>query len=126
MIAIDTSSLVAYLAGENADDTNAVDDALGHKAALLPPVVLTELLSARNLERSVRETLLAIPMLDVTEGYWERAGLLRARLLSRRLKARLADTLIAQSCMDHGVALITRDRDFRQFAKHGGLRVVPE
>lgn len=125
MIAIDTSSIVAYLSGEQAADTDAVDDALGHKAALIPPVVLTELLSAGNLERKVRETLLAIPMLDLTDGYWERAGLLRAHLLSRRYKARLADTLIAQSCIDHQVALITRDSDFRHFVKYGGLRVVP-
>jgi predicted nucleic acid-binding protein len=126
VIAIDTSSLVAYLSGEQAADSDAVDDALGHKAALLPPVVLTELLSARNLARDLKETILAIPMLDITDGYWERAGLLRAHLMSRRYKARLADTLIAQSCLDHQVALITRDRDFRHFAEHGGLRVVPE
>jgi hypothetical protein len=125
VIALDTSSIVAYLAGEQAEDTDAVDDALGHKAALIPPVVLTELLGTGKLGRDVRDALLAIPMLDLTEGYWERAGNLRARLLSRRYKARLADTLIAQSCLDHQVALITRDRDFRYFAKYGGLRVVP-
>jgi predicted nucleic acid-binding protein len=126
VIAIDTSSIVAYLSGEQTADTEAVDDALGHKAAFIPPIVLTELLSARNLPRDLRETLLAIPMLDLTDGYWERAGLLRAHLLSRRYKARLADTLIAQSCLDHQVALITRDRDFRHFARYGGLRLVPE
>jgi len=31
----------------------------------------------------------------------------------------LADTLIAQICIDHDVPLITRDKDFRHFAKHG-------
>jgi predicted nucleic acid-binding protein len=34
---------------------------------------------------------------------------------------RLADTLIAQSCIDHHVPLITRDVDFRHFAKLGML-----
>lgn len=124
MIALDTSSIVAYLAGDRATDTDAADEAIQHKAAVLPPVVLTELLSARGLDRPTRDTLLRLPRLDVLEGYWERAGLLRAALHSRGIKARLADALIAQSCLDHDIALITRDRDFRHFARHGGLRLL--
>ena len=54
----------------------------------------------------------------------ERAGILRARLHAHRLTFRLADSLIAQSCLDHNLALITRDRDFRHFAQHGGLRLA--
>lgn len=125
MIALDTSSIVAYLAGDAAPDTEAADAALEHKSAALPPVVLTELLSASNLQRAGREVLLALPLLELTDGYWERAGLLRARLRTHGFKARLADVLIAQSCLDHGVGLITRDRDFRHFSKHAGLRLVP-
>jgi predicted nucleic acid-binding protein len=41
-----------------------------------------------------------------------------------KLRARLPDALIAQSCIDHDVALITRDRDFRYFAKYCGLRLA--
>lgn len=125
MIALDTSSLVAYLAGDEASDTDAADAAIEHKSAVLPPIVLTELLSASNLERAARQTLLALPLLALVDGYWERAGLLRATLLAHGLKARLADVLIAQSCLDHRVGLITRDRDFRHFAKHAGLRLSP-
>lgn len=125
MTALDTSTLVAYLAGDSAPDTDAADTAIAHKAAVLPPVVLAELLSVPGLERSVRDTLLELPLLDVLDGYWARAGLLRARVRARGFKARLADSLIAQSCLDHHVGLITRDRDFRHFAKHGGLTLSP-
>ncbi len=38
---------------------------------------------------------------------------------------RMADALIAQSCLDHDVALVTRDRDFRNFARAAGLRRLP-
>lgn len=34
-------------------------------------------------------------------------------MLSLRKKARLADTLIAQLCLDHQLPLITRDSDFK-------------
>ena len=65
-----------------------------------------------------------IPLLDVTSGFWERAGRLRSRLVARKRRARLADTLIAQSCLDNDLALITRDRDFRAFAEIAHLKIV--
>jgi predicted nucleic acid-binding protein len=37
------------------------------------------------------------------------------QLRAKELKAKLADTLIAQLCIDHEMPLITRDRDFFTF-----------
>ncbi len=90
--------------------------ALEHAQAALPPVVLTELLSDPKVSESVKDLFMQLPVLEVTDGYWHRAGVLRARLLARRRRARLADTLIAQSCLDHDLPLVTRDSDFRHFA----------
>jgi hypothetical protein len=88
------------------------------------PVVLTELLSDPGLPSHVAETLAEIPMIDLEPGYWQRAGLLRARVLSKRRKARLGDALIAQTCLDRGIALLTRDKDFRAFADAARLALV--
>jgi hypothetical protein len=60
----------------------------------------------------------------VSDGYWARAGKLRAELARRGYAARLADTLIAQSCLDHQVPLITRDRGFQRLAKVAGLKLL--
>ena len=125
MIAADTSTLVAYLAGEKGEDVDALDAALGDSQVCLPPVVLTELLSAPDLPRRVLELLDELPVLEIRDGYWRRPGILRARVLAARHKARLADALIAQSCLDEDVPLISRDADFRWFAKGGGLKLVP-
>ena len=73
----------------------------------------------------VKDLFLQLPVLEITEGYWQRAGLLRARLLARGRRARLADTLIAQSCLDHDLPLVTRDSDFRHFVRLAGIRIVP-
>jgi predicted nucleic acid-binding protein len=124
LIALDTSSLIAYLAGASGDDVDAVGLALEQAQAALPPVVLTELLSDPKVGASVRDLFLQLPVLEPTDGYWPRAGLLRARLLARGRRARLADTLIAQSCLDHDVPLVTRDADFRHFVRLAGLRLV--
>jgi predicted nucleic acid-binding protein len=48
---------------------------------------------------------------------------LRGKVLAKGLRARLADALIAQSCIDHRVPLVTRDDDFRHFVALGGLRL---
>src|SRR5262245_22722697 len=90
----------------------------------MAPVVLTELLSDPKLPSAVAQTLATLPLIAITDGYWQRAGALRARVLARRRKARMGDALIAQSCVDGGVALVTRDRDFRGFADAAGLDVV--
>ena len=123
MIAIDTSSFIAYLSGAAGFDVDAVGLALAHRQAVLPPVVLSELLSDSTLSPTVRALFVGLPMLPVSVGYWERAGLLRARVLARGRRARLADSLIAQSCLDHEIELVTRDTDFRHFAGAAGLQL---
>lgn len=123
MIAIDTSSLVAYLSGASGQDIQAVELALEMKQAVLPPAVLSELLSDPKLSPAVKSVFTQLPLLEVLDAYWERTGQLRANILSKGLKAALADALIAQSCLDHDVPLITRDPDFRHFVRHGRLRL---
>ncbi len=124
MIAADSSSLIAYLSGAAGDDVEAIDRALGDQQLCLPPVVLTELFSDPKLPPQLSSLLRQIPMLDATTGFWERAGRLRAKVISRRRRARLADTLIAQSCLDNDLVLITRDLDFRAFAEIAGLKIL--
>ncbi|MEO5760873.1 MAG: PIN domain-containing protein [Vicinamibacteria bacterium] len=124
MIALDTNSLVHYLAGSRGPDVEAVELALAESQACLPPVVLSEILSDPTLPRNLEKVVLQIPTLEATGGYWERAGRLRARVIRSGHKAKLADTLIAQSCLDHNVLLVTRDRDFRHFVV-AGLRLLP-
>jgi predicted nucleic acid-binding protein len=124
MIAIDTSSLIAYLRGETGSDVESVDDAFRLNQAVLPPVVITEILSDPKLDPGVARLIRELPVLEIHLGYWERAAKTRARILSNRLRARLADTLITQSCLDHETPLVTRDADFRHFAAHAGLILV--
>jgi predicted nucleic acid-binding protein len=126
MIAIDSSSWIAFLAIEerSGTDTALVESALADHQACLPPVVLTELLSDPALPSTVASLLLDLPVLEPHPGFWARAGRLRAKLIARGQRARLADALIAQACLDHGVRLVTRDADFRHFARLGGLRLA--
>jgi hypothetical protein len=124
VIAVDTSSWIAYLEGLVGDDVDLVDRALAEGQAALPAPVLTELLSDPRIESGLVEDLLELPLLEPAGDFWVRAGRLRAAVLGRRRKARLGDALIAQLCLDRRLRLVTRDRDFRAFAEAAGLEIV--
>ncbi len=124
MIAADTSTWVEFLEGSGGEDVELLDRALKDRQLLMVPVVLTELLSDPGLPQDVAKMLAEIPLVETKAGYWQRAGALRARVLGRRRKARLGDALIAQSCIDAELPLLTRDRDFRTFSEAAGLDLV--
>lgn len=123
MICADTSSLVALLEGEKGADVEFVHQALEDGLLCIAPITVTELLSAANFPPSLEELVIGIPQLEIKAGYWERAGRLRAKLLRHHLKPKIADTLIAQYCLDHNLPLVTRDQDFSALQKWGGLKI---
>ena len=124
MTCADTSSLVAYIQGEQGLDVELVDRALADYSLLLAPVSVTELLSAPLVTPSMEIFILGVQRLEIKAGYWERAGKLRASLMRHGYRPKIADTLIAQSCLDSQVPLITRDRDFSAFRELAGLRLL--
>jgi predicted nucleic acid-binding protein len=124
MIAADTSTWIGFLEGARGEDVELLDKALEERQLLMVPIVLTELLSDPNLPRSVADTLSDVPMIEIEAAFWQRAGALRAKVLAKRRKARLGDALIAQTCVDRGIPLITRDRDFHAFVEAAGLDVL--
>jgi len=74
------------------------------------------LLSDPGLASEIAQLLAEIPLIEIEPGYWQRAVALQAKVLSKRRRARLGDALIAQTCVDRGIPLLTRDKDFRAFA----------
>lgn len=126
MIAIDTCSFIAYLQGDLGQDVDAIRNAFIQSQAILPPMVLSELLSDPRLNLEVSNTIKQIPLLEITAGFWERVGLLRSKLLAKKLKSRVVDACIAQICIDHDTPLITRDIDFRHYENKFGLIILIE
>jgi len=84
VIAIDTSSLRRFLSDEEGPDVDRVRRAVAAGQGVLPPVVLCEALSDPALPADLVEDLATLPVLDLHEGYWSRAGLLRARMIQGR------------------------------------------
>ena len=85
---------------------------------------MVELFSDPRLPPKTAALFQALPRLPITDGYWERVGARRADVIAQGRRARLADALIAQRCLDHGVPLVTRDTDFRNFSRVRDLQLV--
>jgi len=124
MIVADTSTWIAFFQGDDGRDVELLDQSLENRQVLMAPPVLTELLSDPKITSGVSNTLSELPLVEIQPGFWHRAGALRASVLAKRRKSRLGDSLIAQSCLDAGIPLLTRDRDFRAFAEAASLDIL--
>ena len=124
MIAADRSALTAYFKGEDCREAALIHVALTASDICIPPVVLTEMLSNPVSFSEIQETVAGFAVLPLADGYWERAGACRRALRTLGIRAKVSDTLIAQSCIDNDVALITRDAEFKHFARHCGLKLA--
>lgn len=124
MIAVDSSTFIHGLNGIRSEAVSLMRQAIAEERLLLPLPVVTEILSFPRATADLAKAMEAIPRLGLQPGFWERAGESRRLILTRGLRARLADTLIAQACIDSAVPLIARDGDFRHFAAHCGLQLA--
>ncbi|HEX6860265.1 MAG TPA: PIN domain-containing protein [Caulobacteraceae bacterium] len=123
MIVADTSSLIAFLEGSEGPDADRIYTALVREELFMAPPVVAELLS-KPKSGEAYQLIQKLELVGITEGYWERVGQTRALLLTKGFKAKLADALIAQCCIDAGAQLITRDSDYRHFANLCGLKLA--
>jgi len=97
---------------------------LQQRSIILSPVIVFELFSNPGFSEVQRRLIQNLPVLDLRPWFWQRASLTRVSLLRRHFRPKLADTLIAQSCIDAAIPLLTRDRDFLPFAQHAGLKLI--
>ena len=74
MIATDSSSLSALFRGDDGPDVELLDQALDQGIVVLPPVVLTEILSYPALDSGVADLMRDLSLLETHPGFWERAA----------------------------------------------------
>lgn len=124
MIAADTSALIGFLRGDPDPRVRQLSAAIRAQTLWLPPPVVTEVRAGSVRNPTMDRLLNDAPTLPLIDGYWDRAGIARRTLRDKGLRARALDALIAQCCIDAGLALITLDSDFRNFEAHCGLKLA--
>jgi len=123
VVVVDTSSWIDFFAGSVSEH---VEEALAHGAAILPPVVVAELVSgAKTVEqrRAIGELLQDAPVHDTPLEHWIRVGDLRRSLSRYGVNVTVPDAHVAQCALDRNAVLLTRDAIFDRIAQHTALRL---
>jgi predicted nucleic acid-binding protein len=122
-IVIDTSVWIDFFAGI---EMQSVEDALAAGLAIVPPLVVAELISGATTTRqrhAIGELLQDAPLHDTPLEHWIRVGDLRRSLARKGLAVTVPDAHVAQCALDRDAILLTRDAIFVQIAKHAPLRL---
>ena len=123
--AVDSSSFNALLKREIfGNDTDLLSYLLIKNELMMPPIVVSEMLSSKHLTPLQRNLVLSIPLLRVKEGFCFFFGDTRRIISSKGLKARIPDTMVAQFCLDNNMTLITRDDDFVHYRNHMDMQMI--
>lgn len=132
MILVDTSVLIDYLNGTPSPEALRLEELLTAPAAMsvvIGDLILMELLQGLRSDRDALRVQAALTLFHLAElGGVARA--ISAARNCRRLRAlgvmvrKPIDCLIATYCIEEGIALLHRDRDFEPFVEHLGLATV--
>lgn len=123
---VDTSVWIDFFAGRG-DKT--FEDALAAGSVLVPPIVLSELVSGARSEKDrqgLDRVLANLPMVPTPRSHWLRVGELRRHLASRGIAISTPDAHVAQCALDLDALLLSRDRVFRRVEEHAALRLGGE
>ncbi|HVT04732.1 MAG TPA: PIN domain-containing protein [Thermoanaerobaculia bacterium] len=121
-VVIDTSVWIDFFAGAEAV---LVEEALENGAAILSPIVVSELISGAttHLQRqAIGELLQDAPLHETPLEHWIRVGDLRRNLARKGVSVTIPDAHVAQCALDRDAVLLTRDAVFTLIAKHVPLR----
>jgi predicted nucleic acid-binding protein len=123
-IVVDTSVWIEFFAGA---DTRNVEDALAAGVAILPPIVVSELISGAMTPQQrdqIGELLQDAPFHTTPLDHWIRVGDLRRIVARKGLSVTIPDAHVAQCALDREAILLTHDGIFVKIAKHTKLRLL--
>ncbi len=129
MVIVDSTVWIDLLAGRVNAETEWLTRELIEQRMGLTDLILCEVLQGVRDEKAfiqVREQLLKFEVFDSVGAELAMAAARNYRLLRKQgyTVRTTIDCLIATFCLEHGHALLHRDRDFDVFEERLGLRVV--
>ena len=122
-VVVDTSVWIDFFAGR---PTERLEDALRLGAVIVPPIVVSEILSGvRPRDRaSMADFLANLALASVPLAHWIAVGDLRATLARRGLSLSTPDAHIAQCALDRDALLLSHDGVFAKVSAMTALRVA--
>ncbi len=128
MLIVDSNTWGDFFNGVDSSHAKRLDEALAVEEDLaLIPIIVTEVLQGFRTDRGfnrARKILVALPTIHPDVGRHVRAAQLFRSLRAKGVTVRGAvDCIIAQTCLDLDIELLSPDRDFEHVARHTALRL---
>jgi len=117
MVIADTSVWIPFFNRPNSREKQTLDLLIDADDVALVGIVLAELLQGcrSHQERDeLKDGLLALPYLEVTQSTWVNAGALSAGLLRKGITLPLSDLIIAALAIEHHCPVYSLDDHFRK------------
>ena len=123
-VVIDASVWIDYLTGAK---IQSVDDAVNDDAAVIPPLVVVELVTGAltpTMREAIGELLQEVLVHATPLEHWIDVGTLRRLLARKGINATVPDAHVAQCALDLDAVLLERDAIFPEIARHTSLRLA--
>lgn len=123
-LCLDTNSLIDYLKGRE-PGASAVEKAVKTYNCYVPSISVYELLfGIARAQREIGEQALLgmMTVLSLDGAVAKRAAILHAELIRKNQDIGIKDVLIAATCLEHGVPILTANE--RHFSRVPGLEVI--
>ncbi len=128
MTLVDTSVWIDYFRGKETSQTNWLDERIETDRLATLDLIICECLQGASTDREADLLLRELRKLSVFETNLDLA--IESAQNFRELRSRgytvrsTIDSLIATFCIQTGIPLLHRDRDFGPFQVHLGLKVI--
>jgi predicted nucleic acid-binding protein len=117
VVVADTSVWIAFFNRPNSVEKRALDGLIDADAVAIIGVVLTELLQGCRTQKErdeVKETMLALPYIEMTQPLWIKAGETSSALLRRGITLPVPDLILAAVALEHRFQVYSLDNDFQR------------
>lgn len=124
-VVVDSSAWIDFFRGR---ELPLLEQALAEGRALVPPIVVAELVSGATTRVDARRVLGLVRELELVptdRDHWVRVGELRRALRARGLAVSTPDAHVAQCALDLGGVLLSTDAVFGRIARLAPLELAP-
>ncbi len=126
MVIVDTSAWIPFFNRPESTEKQIIESLLDSGDVAVVGVVLAELLQGCRSQEDrdeLKEALLALPYLGVSQATWIAAGEISAGLLRRGITLPLTDLVIAAAAIEHRCSVYSLDAHFQKIP--GLIRYTP-
>ncbi|MBI1747204.1 MAG: PIN domain-containing protein [Acidobacteria bacterium] len=117
MVIADTSVWISFFNRPASREKRTLDVLIDSDETAMIGVVLTEILQGCRSPKergALKETILALPYVDMTQSVWIRAGEISSALLRRGITVPIPDLIVAGVALEHQFEVYSLDKHFQK------------